>query len=251
MILGVSLKTYFGHAEARRWFATIAREAGEHPAVTSGRVEFAVLPTYVQIGAALDAFRGTPVRVGAQDVAATEPGPWTGEVTAAELAELGVAFAAVGHAERRRAFGETDDVVAAKTAATLGHGLTPIICVGEELADRDQAAEHAVAQLELALAGAPAGRVVVAYEPVWAIGAPEPASVGHIAPVATALRDAVRRDPTRGGSAVIYGGAAGPGSLTQLAGAVDGLFLGRFAHDPAHVVGILDEIVSIDDGAAS
>ena len=242
MILGVSLKSYFGHAEARRWFATIARDAGGHPAVSSQQIELVVLPTYLQIGAALDAFRGTEVRVGAQDVAATDPGPWTGEVTATELSEVGVRFAEVGHAERRRAFGETDDIVAAKTAAALRHGVTPIICVGEDAGRRDQAVEHAVSQLVRALADAPGGRVVVAYEPVWAIGAPEHAPVEHIAAVTSALRDAVRENPAHGASAVIYGGSAGPGLLTQLSSVVDGLFLGRFAHEPAHVVSVLDEV---------
>jgi triosephosphate isomerase (TIM) len=250
VILGVSLKTYFGHAEARRWFAAIAHDASGHPALTSGLVELVVLPTYLQVGAALDAFRGTGVQVGAQDVGAAGPGAWTGEVTAAELAEIGVAFAEVGHAERRRAFGETDDDVAAKTAAALHHGITPIVCVGEEKADRDRAAAHAVAQLDRALAGAPAGRVVVAYEPVWAIGAREPAPIAHITAVTTALRKVVRRDPVRAGSAVIYGGSAGPGLPTRLSGSVDGLFLGRFAHDPARLLGILDEVLGMDPSAA-
>lgn len=240
--VGVSLKTYFGHEHARGWFAGVARRAGAHPAVASGDVRLFVIPTYLQIPAALETFAGTPLLVGAQDVSAHEPGPYTGEVTAAELAEVGVAVAEIGHAERRRLFGETDEVVAAKTAAALGHGVTPVLCVGESerLAETDAAAAT-VAQLEADLAGAPAGPVIVAYEPVWAIGATEPAPVERIAAVARALRAALDSLPGRAGSVVIYGGSAGPGLLTELGDAVDGLFLGRFAHDVEALVSVLDE----------
>jgi triosephosphate isomerase (TIM) len=231
-IVGVSLKTYFGHEQARAWFSEAAFRIGTHPAVASGAIRVFVIPTYLQIPAAIRAFAGTAIQVGAQDVSAYEPGPYTGEVTAAELAEVGVALAEIGHAERRRLFGETDTVVAAKTAAALRRGIAPVLCVGEtERMWPEDAEEHAIAQVEAALLDAPPGPVVVAYEPVWAIGAPEPASAAHIAFVTRAVRDFLAELPERDGSAVIYGGSAGPGLLTRLGGDVDGLFLGRFAHD--------------------
>lgn len=87
--VGVSLKTYFGHAEARDWCARVAAAVGRHPAVISGNVDAFVIPTYLQIPVALAAFEGTRVRIGAQDVSAYGPGPYTGEVTASELAEIG------------------------------------------------------------------------------------------------------------------------------------------------------------------
>ncbi|WP_345800362.1 triose-phosphate isomerase family protein [Microbacterium sp. AZCO] len=240
--VGVSLKTYFGHERARAWFADVAHRTSAHPAVTDGSVRFFVIPTYLQIPAALTAFQGTPVLIGAQDVSAFEPGAYTGEVTAAELVEAGVRVAEVGHAERRRLFGETDEVVAAKAAAALRHGLAPVLCIGESErgAGRDAAAAT-VAQLDADLAGAPAGPVIVAYEPVWAIGAPEPAPAEHIVAVARALREALDARPDRAGSVVIYGGSAGPGLLTELGDAVDGLFLGRFAHDVDNLLAVLDE----------
>ncbi|MEU1972997.1 triose-phosphate isomerase family protein [Microbacterium sp. NPDC019599] len=250
--VGVSLKTYFGHAQAAQWCARVAERVRTHPAVASGDVEVFVIPTYLGILPALDAFAGTPVRVGAQDVSAFEPGAYTGEVSAAELAETGVRVAEVGHAERRRLFGETDEVVAAKTAAALRHRITPVLCVGEtarlEITDDAPAplgalaaAAATVAQLHTDLEGAPAGPVIVAYEPVWAIGAPEPAPVEHIVTVARALRDALDLLPDRDGSTVIYGGSAGPGLLTELGDAIDGLFLGRFAHDIDNLLAVLDE----------
>lgn len=240
--VGVSLKTYFGHERARAWFADVAQRAAAHPGVTSGAVRFFVIPSYLQILPALEAFAGTPVLVGAQDVSEFAPGAYTGEVTAAELAEVGVAVAEIGHAERRRLFGETDEVTARKTAAALSHGIMPVLCIGEaERMDAADAAAATVAQLQADLHGAPTGPIIAAYEPVWAIGAPEPAPAGHIATVTRALTGALAADPSRAGSVVIYGGSAGPGLVTTLGDAVDGLFLGRFAHDPDALVAVLDE----------
>jgi triosephosphate isomerase (TIM) len=232
---------YFGHARARHWFAEVAAALRDHPALTSGAVEVFVLPTYLQVATAVEAFHGTAVRVGAQDVAGADEGAFTGEVSAAELAEVGAALAAVGHAERRRLFGETDDLIGAKAAAALRAGLTALICVGGEQRDDEAAAAAAVAQLDRALAEAPEGRVLVAYEPVWAIGASEAAAPTHIETVTRALRQSLGGQPGRVGSAVLYGGSAGPGLLTELGDAVDGLFLGRFAHDPAALIAVIDE----------
>ena len=249
--VGVSLKTYFGHERARAWFADLAQRAAAHPAVTSGEVRVFVVPTYPQILPALEAFAGTPVLVGAQDVSEFGPGAYTGEVTAAELAEVGVAVAEIGHAERRRLFGETDAVTARKAAAALSHGLTAVLCVGEtDRVDASAAAAATVAQLEAALRGVPAGAVIAAYEPVWAIGASEPAPADDIATVTRALTAALAADPAREGSAVIYGGSARPGLLTALGDAVDGLFLGRFAHDPDAFVAVLDEALALSEARA-
>jgi triosephosphate isomerase (TIM) len=228
-VVGVSLKAYFTLARARDWLRDAAA------AVPDG-VEFFVAPSYLAIPDALVAF---PHGTAAQDVSSEEPGAFTGEVTAAELAEAGVRYAEIGHAERRRLYGETDEVVAAKTAAALRHGVTPVLCVGEPV-DGPDAADVAVAQLRAALEHAPAGRVIVAYEPVWAIGAASPASDDHIRAVAAALRDARREEH----DAIIYGGSAGPGLLTRLGDAVDGIFLGRFAHDVAALRSVIDEAVA-------
>ncbi|WP_240423922.1 triose-phosphate isomerase family protein [Microbacterium halotolerans] len=238
----MSLKMYFGHERAAAWFAEVAVRLRRHEAVSSGDVEVFVTPTYLQIPRAIEEFRYTGVRVGAQDVSPHEEGAFTGEVSAVELAEIGASIAEIGHAERRRMHGETDDVVAAKTRAALRNGLTPLVCIGEsERLAPDDAAAAAIAQLRRALRGSGAGSIIVAYEPVWAIGAPEPAGTEHVAVVAAALRADLDSDRDRFGSSVIYGGAAGPGLLTALGDAVDGVFLGRFAHDPDALVDVLDE----------
>ena len=238
-IVGISLKMYFGHARATEWFAQVASRVAECPAVMDGSVEVFVTPTFLQVPAAIRAFDGTPVRVGGQDVAAEAEGAFTGEVSASELAEVGAGLAEIGHAERRRLFGENDADVARKAARSLEAGLEPLICIGEtERQSPDKAAKVAVAQLKASLAGAPDGSVIVAYEPVWAIGAPEPAGEDHVRVVAGALREALDGRP---GSAVIYGGAAKPGLLTRLGDAVDGVFLGRFAHDPDALMQVIEE----------
>jgi triosephosphate isomerase len=238
--IGVSLKMYFGHGEAIAWCDEVARIAAENTAVMSGDVEFFVVPSYLAILPALEAFGATPVMIGAQDLATDDRGAFTGEVSGAELAEAGVRIAEVGHAERRRLFHEDDDIVAAKTSAALRHRLTPVLCLGEPTPTSD-AAGFAVRQLQNALRDAPPGRVIVAYEPVWAIGAAQPSDPAHVRTVCAALQEALGATPEREGSSVIYGGSAGPGLLSSLRPEVDGLFLGRFAHDPNAVRRILDE----------
>lgn len=249
--VGVSLKLYFGHADARAWFDAVARLAREHPAVASGAVELFVIPSFVAIPAALEAFEGTGTLVGAQDAHWEDRGAFTGEVSPAELAELGVRVVEVGHAERRRLFGETDEIVARKAAAVLRNGMVPVLCVGEpEATTPVQAADAVLEQIRSALEGADPGPVIVAYEPVWAIGAAEPASADYIRAVAVVLRDGIRALPGREGSALIYGGSAGPGLLTRLGDDVDGLFLGRFAHDPDALSAVLDEAATLAETRA-
>jgi len=252
LLIGVSLKMYFPRARTLAWADAVAALCRSHPATASGAVEFFVLPTFPSIPAllALDA----PWSVGAQDIAAWDAGAYTGEVSGVELAELGCRFAEVGHVERRRLFGEDDDAVAAKTDAALRNGLDPVLCVGET---RRGAAVDAIAvcvdQVRTALAPATAaghgGRVVVAYEPHWAIGAPEPASPEHISAVCGGIAAAFRTGAAHD-IRVIYGGSAGPGLLSRIVGDVDGLFLGRFAHDPDAVRAVLDEAAAIGRPAA-
>ena len=164
------------------------------------------------------------------------------------LAELGVRLVEIGHAERRRHFGEDDAMVALKTRAADDAGLTPLLCVGETgRAQPAAAADHVYAQIESAVDGDwdLAGRLVVAYEPVWAIGAAEPAGADYVSDVIRRLRDllAAAGVPEL---PVIYGGSAKPGLLPTLDG-VSGLFLGRFAHDPANFGRVLDEALLLAD----
>jgi len=167
-------------------------------------------------------------------------------VSGVELAEVGVGVVEVGHAERRRLFGESDEIVAQKTAAALRNGIAPVLCIGEAVeGDPADAAAECLRQLASALHGAAAGRVIVAYEPVWAIGAAHPAPARHIREVCAILRENLSTLDGRDGSAVIYGGSAGPGLLTDLGSDVDGLFLGRFAHDTGALALVIDEAAAV------
>jgi triosephosphate isomerase len=263
LTLGVSLKMYFGQRQTLDWCHEVAAVARRHPAVADGRAELFVLPAAPLIDPALRIFDGVGVGVGAQNLSGEDSGPFTGEVSGALLREMGCRYAEVGHAERRRLFGEDDAAAAAKVAACWRHGLTPVLCVGEPApVPPADAARACVSEAEAILgrAGAvrpgtagPVRRVILAYEPHWAIGQAEPAPVEHIRQVTASLRrwlaarpsttrpSTTRSSTTRPSSQVIYGGSAGPGLLTSIRDSADGLFLGRFAHDPAAVEAILDE----------
>ncbi|WP_129787025.1 triose-phosphate isomerase family protein [Promicromonospora panici] len=248
-LVGASLKLYFGRDRTAAWSRAVVDLCSAHPAVTSGLVEPFVVPSFLSIPEVAEIAANGPVCVGAQDVFWDE-GPYTGEVSAQQLAEFGVRLVEIGHAERRKHFGESDATVARKVRAVLAAGLVPLVCIGEEARGTPQeAAVACVRQLEAAvgpaLAAGGSGRIVVAYEPVWAIGAAEPAADEHIMVVCTALREALCRPGAAPGSAVIYGGSAGPGLLPRIGGAAEGLFLGRFAHDPEAFRRILDEVSDI------
>ena len=258
-LVGMSTKMYFSHARTLQWCREAVELSRVHPAVLGGRAELFVLPGFLSVAEVVSLLDSAGSAgsgdgtwsVGAQDACWAESGAYTGEVSAAQLAEVGVRYVEVGHAERRRLFGEDEGVVAAKTAAILRHGLVPVLCIGEtELMDPGAAVEVCLAQIASALEPARAagcfGRIVVAYEPVWAIGASEPASVEHIVGVCGPLRATLALDPDYAGE-VIYGGSAGPGLLREVGEHVDGLFLGRFAHDPQAIKGILDDVLVLAD----
>lgn len=250
LVLGLNLKTYLSHEQACVWCTQIADLAHNHWAVLGGAVELVVLPSVTALVDARRIFELTSVSLGAQDVFWDEAGPYTGEIGGDLLRELGCRYAQVGHAERRTLCGEDDETVARKTAAALRNGLTPIVCVGEPAPVSTGAAiDHCVAQLDAALTLArTAGTlapVVVAYEPVWAIGHGQPAAAEHSAAVCGALKHQLDADPLLAGSRVLYGGGAGPTLLPQLVPAVDGIVLERSAPDIDALHTILDEAAAL------
>lgn len=259
LTIGISLKTYLGHREQVAWAERVAEVAAGHPAVRDRVAEVFVAPTFPALVPVATALVGSWVLLAAQDLGAAEGGPWTGEVTGAELAEVGATLVEVGHAERRRWFGEDETVVAVKTVAALRHGLRPVLCVGEDVrAEPARAAARVAAQVDSALAKMPedlpavgAAPLLVAYEPVWAIGAAEPAPAGHVREVVAALREHLDRRHGARATRVVYGGSARPGLLTGLnrpGPVVPELFLGRFAHDPTAVAAVLDEAHRVRTG---
>lgn len=166
-------------------------------------------------------FDRSDVKLGAQDVFWKDEGAYTGEISPVMLKEIGCSFCIVGHSERREMFGETDETVNRKVKALLSHGITPIVCCGESLAVRDagNTDRHVVSQIIAGLAGLNAGQVaslVLAYEPIWAIGTghvPTPEAAGA---VCSAIRNAVAE--TFGPEAaekvrILYGGSVKPENI--------------------------------------
>jgi len=163
--------------------------AGWQPA--AGRT-LAVCVPFPYLAQTQSALAGSAIAWGAQDVSEHGAGAYTGEVSAAMLVEFGCRYAIVGHSERRQYYGDTDGIVAAKAAAALAAGLTPVACVGETLAEREAGATEAVVlrQLDAVLArvGREAVKMVIAYEPVWAIGTGRTASPDEAQAVHALLR---------------------------------------------------------------
>ncbi|GAB3632364.1 triose-phosphate isomerase [Microbacterium shaanxiense] len=245
VLLGASLKLYLDIDATVAWAESLAAIARAHPAVISGEVGLFVLPSLPALDRVIAAVAGSPIAVGAQDLFWADRGAYTGAVSGADLARLGCRYVEVGHAERRHVFGEDETVIRRKLAAAVRNGLTPVLCVGEVTRQSAvSAAETCIQQIESAVADAgELSDLVVAYEPEWAIGQAEPASPDHVTEVAGRLRSHLAQ---RGldHAAVIYGGSAKPGLLSTLGSGVDGLFLGRFAHEPQAFASIIDEAVS-------
>jgi triosephosphate isomerase len=211
-------KMHGSHAEAARLVGDlIARGAG------MGTAEVIVCPPFVYLAELRRQLDGSRVGLGAQDVCAEEAGAHTGEVSGAMLADVGCRYAIVGHSERRSLYGEDDALVARKFGAAQRHGLLPILCVGESLAEREGDATERVVlrQLDAVLATAGVGafaRAVVAYEPVWAIGTGRTATPSQAQDVHALIRDRIAgKDATIAASLrVLYGGSVKAANAAEL-----------------------------------
>ncbi len=213
-------------------------------------VEVAVLPPFTDIRSVqtlVDADR-LDLRYGGQDLSTADKGAYTGEISGAMLAKLGCTYVIVGHSERRELHGETDEIVNAKVHAAYRHGLVPILCVGEGLAVR-QAGEHVahtLRQLDGALekvSAEQAADLVVAYEPVWAIGTGEVATPQDAQQVCAAIRGrlAERYDEAlAAGVRVLYGGSVKSSNVAAIMAEadVDGALVGGASLDPDEFVAI-------------
>jgi triosephosphate isomerase len=188
------------------------------------QTEVAVCPPFVWLPQVIEAVTGSRLRVGAQTVSEYSPGAYTGEVAAEMLAELGCRFAIVGHSERRQLFDETSAVVAAKAYTAHAHGLVPVICVGETLAERDAGATEQVIAQQLApiLSDANVSTLlnasVIAYEPVWAIGTGKTATPAQAQAVHAFIRAQIAAmSPTIASRIqILYGGSVKPTNAGEL-----------------------------------
>ena len=203
---------------------------------SDGAVEVVVAPVFTALHAVGAALAGTGVGLAAQDLHWDDQGAFTGEVSAPLLADVGCSHVIIGHSERRQLFGETDANVARKVGAALRHRLVPIVCVGETLEQREAGKTLSVVlgQLDAALAGLGAdavGGLVVAYEPVWAIGTGKVAKASDAQEVHAAIRARVSETIDAGAAAalrILYGGSVKADNAEELMGQpdIDGALVG-------------------------
>jgi triosephosphate isomerase len=213
-------------------------------------VEVAVLPPFTDLRSVQTLIDGDrlDLRHGGQDLSAHDSGAYTGEVSGAFLAKLGCTYVVVGHSERREYHAETDAVVNAKVKAAYRHGLTPIFCVGEGLEVRQAGGqvEHVLAQVEAGLADVTAEQaktVVVAYEPIWAIGTGEVATPQDAQEVCAAIRTKLAElysGDLADGVRVLYGGSVKANNVAAIMSQedVDGALVGGASIDPAEFASI-------------
>lgn len=192
--------------------------------VADAKCDVVVCPTAICIPSAVDAAKGSNIAVGAQNVHFKESGAYTGELAANMLTEAGVKYVIIGHSERRQYFGETDETVNLRTKAALAGGLLPIVCVGESLTEREQGImdDTVRRQTKIAFLGIDADdakKVVIAYEPVWAIGTGKTATADQADEVCGIIRETIKglygaevADAIR----IQYGGSMNAGNAAEL-----------------------------------
>ncbi|KAK2614884.1 hypothetical protein N8I77_001675 [Diaporthe amygdali] len=243
-LVGVSTKMYFSAQRTAQFVSDVVSQLAETPGADA--VDIFIIPDAITLTSVISQVKSSSVAVmvGAQDAFWEDTGSYTGEVSPSVLAEVGCRIVEVGHAERRRLFGETDADTARKAAAAARNGLIPLVCVGERTKGMvSMAVGQCATQVETVMAAvADAAEVILAYEPVWAIGAAEPAAAEHVVGVVSALRELPCVKERQGATRIIYGGSAGPGLFEKLKDSADGLFLGRFAHDPEAFVKTVGEV---------
>lgn len=247
VLIGASSKAYLGLAQSLAWARTVAAGLGE---LGGGEGAYLCMPAPL-LGAVGPALVEAGMLIGAQDVSRFAPGAHTGETTAEVLAELGARLVMIGHPERVRDQRETLDDFRGKALAAARNGIVPILIAGEPTRGADP--EVAIApQLDVILADVPADfPVIIAYEPTWAIGQPEPAPADHIAATTGAIRELLHARGRRH-ARIVYGGSAGVGTFTGIVDAAndaaqcpDGVFLGRGGLAPENFLATVDEVRAV------
>ena len=223
-------------AETRAFFQAFK------PLVASSTNEIVICPPFVNVAAAVEETQGSNIGIGAQNLYWGTEGAFTGEVSGPMLKAAGCGYVIVGHSERRQFFGETDATVLKRTQAALEHGLTPIICVGETLAEREanRTDEVLLTQFDGGIAGLTAeefAKSVVAYEPVWAIGTGKVATPEMAAAAHKTIREraAQKFGPAAAASLrILYGGSVNPGNVKTLMAEeeIDGALVGGASLKP-------------------
>ena len=214
------------------------------------QAEVVICPTFVNIPAAVEAAKSTSIGIGAQDVFWLKEGAYTGEVSAPMLVAVGCKWVIIGHSERRQYFHETEETVFKKTVAALDAGLNPIVCLGERLEERESHATEAVCGAQFAgglgsLTADQFARIVIAYEPVWAIGTGKTATPEMAAAVHQFIRGEVQNQfgsDLAAACRILYGGSVKPDNVKGLMAQpeIDGALVGGASLDAASFASIVN-----------
>ncbi len=243
-LIAANWKMYKTPEQAREFFRDFLPMVKDHE-----RDEIVVCPTFLALDAAINAAKGSNVAVGAQDLHWEKEGAFTGEVSAAMLVAVGVTHVIIGHSERRQYFGETDDTVNLKLKSAVEARLTPIVCVGEVLEERDAGLTDDVLRRQCMrafhkISAKKAARLVVAYEPVWAIGTGKTATPQMASDAHTIIRGEAAKafgqefaDKLR----ILYGGSVKPENAKALMSEeeIDGALVGGASLDPKSFAAIV------------
>ena len=243
-LIAANWKMYKNPAQTEEFFRAFLPLIFEHH-----RDEIVVCPPYIDLQAALESAKGSQIAIGAQDVYWKDEGAFTGEISSPMLVALGCTHVIIGHSERRQYFAETDDTVNLKLKAALEHGLTPIVCVGEVLEEREAGLTEDVLRRQClrafnAISGKKAAKLVIAYEPVWAIGTgktatPQMASDAHLLIRGEAAK--AFGDEFAAQLRILYGGSVKPENATALMSEeeIDGALVGGASLDPKSFAAIV------------
>lgn len=213
-------------------------------------VESVICAPFTALPALVEAVKGTTIKVGAQNLHFEDNGAFTGEISGVMLKDLGVHYVIIGHSERRQYFGETEEIVNKKTHAAFKHGLTPIVCVGEKLEEREAGTTNEVVRVQtegafVGLSAEQAAEVVIAYEPIWAIGTGKSSTaadanetISYIRGVIAGLYGADVASKVR----IQYGGSVKPNTVAEYMGQpdIDGALVGGASLEPASYVALVE-----------
>jgi len=238
-------KMYKTPAETIAFFVKFRPLAGQ-----AEHCEVVICPPFTNLAAAVEAAQGTRIQIGAQNIGWDREGAFTGEISGPMIVAAGATYAIVGHSERRQYFAETDETVLKRTQAALEFGLTPIVCVGERLEERESGHTEAVLarQFQNGIAGLSEqqfARIVIAYEPVWAIGTGKTATPEIAADAHRAIRGQVRaKFGKEAGEAIriLYGGSVKPDNARSLMAQpeIDGVLVGGASLDAVSFASIVN-----------
>lgn len=242
LLVGVNLKIYLDRDQTLSWLEAAVTGLGS---INNDEVKLFLLPATPLISQCVEKTSGSPLSIGAQNISEHDSGAFTGENSPQLLAQMGCKYVLIGHHERRTLFGESNEVISQKIAASSRNNLIPIVCIGELSTEEKSAVAEVKTQIRSAVKDEKnLKKLVIAYEPTWAIGVEHPASAEHINKMCSLIRTELE-DMKIEDFQILYGGSAGEGLFEMISQTCDGLFLGRRSHNPQTYISIVQECISI------